>query len=142
MVSPVRNVHQATSGTSAALALEGAHGAAAMAIQSLVMQQLETALGVGTTLSEITARGVLMDSMVMQLGAHLRTVSHAHAHTQCHLTSFLQLAFWTPTTSRLATLAHLATRDGTANSAHLATVATLFSWEVAVNLQEVVVDSL
>lgn len=40
----LRNVHQATSGTSVALALEGAHGAAAMAIQSLVMLQLETAL--------------------------------------------------------------------------------------------------
>lgn len=142
MVFLVRNVHQATSGMSVALVLEGAHDAAAMAIQSRAMQQLETVLGVGTTLLEITARGVLMDFMVMQLGAHPRTVSHVHVRTQCHPTSFLQLAFWTLTTSQHAMPARLVTQDETASNAHLATVATLFSWEVAVNLREVVVASL
>lgn len=136
MVCLVRNVRQATSGTSVALALEGARGAAAMVIQSHVMQQQETALGAGTTLLETTARGVLMDFMVMQLGAHLRTVSHVHVRTHRHPTSFLQLAFWTLTTSQHAMPALLVTQDETASSAQVATLATLFSWEVAVNLQE------
>lgn len=113
-----------------------------MATQSPVMRLPETALDAGTTLLETTARGVLMDFMVMQPGVHLKTASHAHVLTPCHPTSFLQLAFWTLTISQRATPAHQAILAETVNNVLLATVATLSSLAVAVNLQEVAADSL